>query len=82
MPTVQAWAWSLRVNPSPGRLDMHPAVLNLQPLVEQRVQPVEVFNPGFDRIGGGQVQVDFHREVRCQLEVLGLSQRGEFEELV
>src|SRR6478735_966967 len=61
--------------------DMHPTFLDLQSLVEKRVQPVEVLHPGFDRVGRGEVQVDLHREMRGEFQVLRLGVGGEFEEL-
>src|SRR3712207_7032361 len=48
---------------------------------EQRVQPVEVLDPRLDRVRGREVAVDLHREVRGDVELLLLGDRGELEEL-
>ena len=59
----EAEAWAVR--------DPHTAVPGLQVLVEQRIEPVEVFDPGLGRIGRGKVTVDLHGEVRRDLQLPG-----------
>ena len=52
----------------------HASLRNLEPLVEQRLQPFEMLHPGLARIGGGQMHVEFHREVRGEQQsgIVGL----------
>jgi hypothetical protein len=45
---------------------LHAAAARSRALVEQRLQPVEVFDPGLGGVGGGQVHMQLHREVRRQ----------------
>jgi hypothetical protein len=58
----------------------HPAVPDLQPLVEHWLQPFEMLDPRFARIGRSEVQVDLHREVRRQLKVLVVGERTDLQE--
>jgi len=60
---------------------VHPAVAGLEALVEQRVQPVEVLDPGLVRVGRGQVHVRLHREVRRELQVRVVGQGRELQKL-
>src|SRR5687767_13939858 len=46
---------------------VHAPALQLEALVEERLQPVEVLEPRLARIGRGEVQVDLHREVGREL---------------
>src|SRR3546814_8327741 len=59
---------------------MHAAVADLEPLVENRLQPFEVLHPGLARIGRGQVQVDLHDEVRREAEAVMLRQGADLQE--
>src|SRR5688572_24086145 len=43
--------------PRPVR-DNHPAVADLEVFAEERVQPVEVLDPGFVRVGGREMEVN------------------------
>ena len=56
------------------------AVADLDPLLEQRVQPLEVLDPRLGRVGRGEVQVDLHRVVRRQREPVVGGDRREPEE--
>src|SRR5215217_3166281 len=69
----EAEPWAVR--------DPHASVTGFEVLIEQRVEPVEVLNPRLDRVRSGQVAVDLHREMRGDLQLLGLGDRGELEEL-
>src|SRR5690606_907340 len=55
---------------------VHAPVADLEPFVEQRVEPVEVLDPRLDRVGRREVDVDLHREVRRELQVAVLGERG------
>src|SRR5687768_10801084 len=66
--------------PKAGRHD-HPAVFYLQMLIEQRVEPVEMFHPGLELVGCCKVKVDLHCEMRGQLQLPGLCERADLEEL-
>src|SRR4051812_47079840 len=59
----------------------HAAVLGFEALVEERIEPVEVLNPRFTRVRGGEVEVDLHGEVRGEAESALVGQGGETQEL-
>lgn len=66
--------------PNAGRHD-HPAVFYLQMLIEQRVEPVEMFHPGLELVGCCKVKVDLHGEMRDQLQLLGFCKGADLQEL-
>src|SRR6478752_1784292 len=69
-------------NAQPGAVrDQHAAVLGFEALVEQGIEPVEVFHPGLARVGGGEVEVDFHGEVRGEAKSALVGQGGQAQEL-
>ena len=79
--TVHALHCSLRVKPRPGALGHdHAALAGLEALVEERVEPLEVLDPGLARVGRREVEVDLHREVGCELETRVVGERGEPQE--
>ena len=53
----------------------HPAVADLDALVEERVEPLEVLDPRLGGVRRGQVQMDLHRIVRRQRQP-GVSGQG------
>ncbi len=57
-----------------------PAVADLDALVEQWIEPLEVLDPRLGGVGGGEVQVDFHRIVRRQCQAGVGGQRRELQE--
>eukprot|EP01022_Parablepharisma_sp_SALTPOND_P000588 TRINITY_DN1031_c0_g2_i1.p1 TRINITY_DN1031_c0_g2~~TRINITY_DN1031_c0_g2_i1.p1 ORF type:complete len:1767 (+),score=728.11 TRINITY_DN1031_c0_g2_i1:17998-23298(+) len=58
----------------------HAALLQLQPFMEQRLQPLEVLHPGLGRIGCCQVYVQLHGEVRRQHQPGMAGQPGHLQE--
>src|SRR3954447_1880628 len=57
-----------------------PAVADLDALVEQRVEPLEVFDPRLGGVRRREVQVDLHRVVRRQGQACMRRQRRELQE--
>lgn len=59
---------------------MRPSAIAMRSL-NQRVEPIEVLHPRFDRVGRGQVAVNLHREVRRQRQPGLRREGGELQEL-
>src|SRR6187200_2683385 len=53
----------------------HASVADLDPLVEEGVEPLEVLDPRLGRVGGRQVEVDLHRVVRREGQA-GVGRQG------
>ncbi len=48
--------------------DDHAPIADLQAFIEEGIQPIEVFDPWIEFVGGGEMKMNLHREMRCQLE--------------
>src|SRR5688572_6059485 len=71
-----------QAEPQAGRgRKVHAAAVELQALVEERLQPIEVLEPRLARVGRGEVQVDLHREMGCQLEAAQVRELHDLQEM-
>src|SRR5687767_14732549 len=58
----------------------HAAIADLDAFVEQRLEPFEMLDPGLARVSRGEVDVQFHGEVRREHQARMLGLRGDLQE--